>query len=155
MWLTNLVQQFLQFFDEIQQWYVVFHPRGAPRHRWFHFLLRDDFAHCFLARELPDGKSLVVDAQHWGIGVSIREESLEQLLLEQAKDATAIVGYTADYRRQTAYRTRAIYSCVNICKAVLGLYGCAQVQTPFGLYKLLVKHRTTTVVKPFIPYVKY
>lgn len=150
-----------RYFDEIQQWYVVFHPRVKPRHRWIHWLVRRDMAHCHLARELPGGHTLVVDAWQWGIAVHVVEKSIDEYLIEQAQGtpemvaASAVLGFTADYRRLGDYRTRGVYTCVTLTKAVLGLWKCAQVQTPMGLYKLLLKYPTCTVVKPYVPFLQF
>jgi hypothetical protein len=141
------------YFDEIQQWYVIFLPRSAPRSCWWHWLVRDEFAHCWLAREIGPRQMMVVEQNDWGIAVQIIDRPLDEYLLEQGRIATAILGYTADYRRQTQPRRRVIYTCVNTVKAVLGLYHCAEVQTPYGLYKLMLRYAATTVVKPFVPFV--
>lgn len=139
------------YFDEVQQWYVVFIKREKPRTRLIHWLVCDDFAHVVMVRELPDGKALLVDPEEWGTALRFIDQPIDEFIIDLAPRASAILSYAADYRRCVQYRFRGIYTCVNICKTILGVWGCWS-QRPRGLYKFLMKRSTTTVVKPYIPY---
>ena len=141
-----------QYFDEVQTWCVVFFLRERPRTRFIHYLLNDDFVHCILLREMPDGRTLMIDPEQWGIAISFQDKALENILLEYGPRASAVLMHTVDYRRFSQYRVRGVYTCVTLCKAILGLWKCWGVQTPFGLYRLLLKYPTTTIIKPYSPY---
>lgn len=139
------------YLDEVQQWYVAFIKREKPRTRLCHWLVDSDFAHVVMVRELPQGGILLVDPEEWGTALIFRETPIDEFLVEIAPRCCAILSYVADYRRCVQYRFRGFYTCVSICKTILGIWGCYS-QRPKGLYKFLMKRNTTTVVKPFIPY---
>lgn len=143
-----------QYFNEIQQWYVVFQDRRKPRTRCIHWLLHDRFVHCLLVRPVNDQQTLVIDPAQWGVMVAVVDSDVESFLTEKAARTTAIVSYVADYRKLEGYYPRGPYTCVTLLKAILGLKKCALLQTPFSLYKYLLKSERTTVVKPYIPYVR-
>lgn len=139
-------------FDESQTWYVVFSERRVPRWHLVHWIIHKPFSHCYLVRELPDGNAMLLDPLRWGLAVQITQKNLEEYLTAAAPHATALLSYTADYRRCGDYVPRGLYSCVTILKAVLGLK-CLAI-TPFQLYKSLVQHPHTTVIKPYVPYIQ-
>jgi hypothetical protein len=139
-----------KYFDEIQQWYIIFLRREKPRTKLHHYLVCDDFAHVFLVRENPNGGILAINPSAWGTAVSFFEITLDEYLCGIAEKASAILSYTADYRRFHDYVWRQPHNCVSVTKAILGLTCYAQL--PKGLYKHLMKSEATTVVKPFIPY---
>lgn len=140
------------YFDEVQQWYVVFQDRRKPRSRIIHWLLHDAFVHCLLVREV-NGQTMVIDPLQWGIGVKVYEQPLDEFLIENAPQASAILSFVADYRRLEGYVPRGVYTCVTAIKAILGLRRCLFVQTPFSLYRYLLRYQHTVVVKPYIPYI--
>ena len=142
------------WFEEIQQWYVVFQRLENPRTKLWHWLLNKSFVHCLLVRELPDGTVMIIDPRRWGVSVRFVNQPFEQFLVDHAHQCTAMLGFTADYRRLDGYKARCFYTCVSVCKSILGLKKCLFVQTPFALYKVLVRCSQTTIVKPYVPYVK-
>lgn len=142
-----------EYFDEVQQWYVVFQERRKPRTRLIHWLLHDTFVHCLLVRAVGD-QTLVIDPLQWGVAIKSYPQPVEQYLMEHAHEASAILSYVADYRRLGDYVPRGIYTCVTALKAILGLRKCWAVQTPFSLYRFLLSYDHTVVVKPYIPYVR-
>ncbi len=139
------------YFDEIQQWYVVFLKRAKPRTRFIHWLVCDDFAHVVMARETPDGRTLLVDPEEWGCALAFVDMPIEDFIVQLDPKASAILSYMADYRRCVQYRFRGIYTCVTICKTILGVWGCWGI-LPKHLYRFLLRRAHTTVVKGFIPY---
>lgn len=142
------------YFDEVQQWYVIFFRRGKPRHRWFHWFLRDDFVHCATVRQIDPFKTLLIEVKAWGVISQIVNQSIEDYLLNHLEISSAILGFTVDYRRQAEARPRGIINCVTLTKAILGLWNCPFVQTPFALYKLLLQYPLCTVVKAYVPHVR-
>lgn len=139
------------YFDEVQQWYVAFIKRERPRTRFIHWLVCDDFAHVIMVREAPGNATLLIDPEEWGCALQYVDKPVDEFLLEIAPRCSALVSYMADYRRCVQYRFRGIYTCVTLCKTILGIWGCWSIR-PKGLYKFLLKRNTTTVVKAFIPY---
>jgi hypothetical protein len=143
-----------EYFDEVQQWYVVFTRRRVPRCYFWHWLIKPSFNHLYLVRELPDGNTILIDPLKWGAAVQFVELPLDEYLLKAAQheNATAMLGYTADYRRCATFVPRGFYTCVMLVKAILGLK--LRTLTPFGLYKALCRHPATTVIKPYVPYIQ-
>lgn len=139
------------YFDEIQAWYVVFLKRALPRTRLIHWFVCSEFAHVIMVRENPKGGSIVINPSDWGTSVRFIEETPEEYLTIMAPHSTAILSYVADYRRCVQYRFRGVYTCVTLCKTILGVWGCWS-QFPKGLYKFLLKRGGTTIVKAYIPY---
>lgn len=133
------------YFDEVQQWYVVFSKRRTPRCRLIHWLLCPDLSHVYLIRETPEGKTMVIDPQQWGVATQFIDMPIDEALLKAAHVSTAMLGYTADYRRTFNFVPRGIYTCVTLVKAMLALKGLYV--TPRGLYKALLKHPFCTPVK--------
>lgn len=135
-----------EYFDEVQQWYVVFSQRRVPRCRLIHWLVPPEFSHVYLMRERPDGGTLVIDPLKWGMAVQYVEMHFEEALLRAATVSTAMLGYTADYRRASCHFVpRGVFTCVTMVKAILGLRCWAF--TPRGLYRKLLKSPLTTPVK--------
>lgn len=98
---------------------------------------------------------MTIDFKTWGVGVSFIDQPVEEYLLQQCRScASAVLGYTADYRRQVMPRWRGVLTCVTLTKAVLGLWKCAHIQRPYALYKLLLRYPTTTVIKPYVPFLR-
>lgn len=142
-----------EYYDEVQQWFVVFQARTRPRTRLIHYLLHDDFVHCLLVRSIGD-KTLVIDPLQWGVGVKVYDEPADQFIVNHSHQASAILSYVADYRRLDGYIPRGVYTCVTLIKGILGIKKAAFIQTPFALYLLMLRYETTTIVKPFIPYMR-
>lgn len=141
-----------QYFDEIQQWYVVFSKRRVPRCYFWHWLLKPEFSHLYLVREAPDGNAMLIDPLKWGVAVQFTETPIDDYLLGVSPHATAVLGYIADYRRIFNFVPRGFYTCVTMVKAVLGLK--TMTLTPFGVYRHLLRNPLTSVVKPYVPYVQ-
>jgi hypothetical protein len=139
------------YFDEVQQWYVVFQKRPVPLSRFIHLFLKREFGHCFLVREISEDKIITINPLMWGVAVQVLGMKLEDYLLSVGPDSTAILGLTADYRRMSNYIPRGLYTCVTLCKSVLGLSGLFV--TPFKLYKCIIKKQHSQVVKPYVPYI--
>lgn len=140
-----------EYFDEIQQWYVVFSKRRVPRCYFWHWFLKPEFSHLYLVREAPDGNVMLIDPLKWGVAVQFTQTPIDDYLLGVSHHATAVLGYIADYRRTFTFVPRGLYTCVTIVKAVLGLK--AMTLTPFGVYRQLLRNPLTTVIKPYVPYV--
>lgn len=143
-----------EYLEEVQHWYVVFQKREKPRFRLIHWLLHDHFVHCLLVREAPGGTTLIIDPMPWGVAVKFVEQDIDSLLLASADQTSAIVSFITDYRRIAGYRPRGIYTCVTLLKSMLGMKSKPFIQTPFALYRYLLKWPQSTVVKPYIPYIR-
>jgi hypothetical protein len=135
-----------EFFDEVQQWYVVFTKRRVSRCHPVQRLLHPAFSHVYLMRERRDGGTLVIDPLKWGMAVQYVEMNFEEALLRAAQVSTAMLGYTADYRRSSNHFVlRGPFNCVTAVKAILGLRCWAL--TPRALYKRLLTSEFTTPVR--------
>lgn len=141
------------YFDEIQQWYIVFERKEIFKGHFIQRILKKDFCHCYLVREIAPDKVLVIDPLLWGTAVAVVDRKLEDYLLNAAQRAAAILGFTADYRRCVRYIPRGLYTCVTMCKSVLGLTTGRWALTPYRLYRHLLRYPHTTIVKPYTPYV--
>lgn len=141
-----------EYYTKIHTWYVIFDKQRTQR-EWFSYITGRKWAHVYLARSTEEGSVLVVNPLNWGIVVETYPNmKIEDYLIGFA-DSTAILSYTADYRRNVDRVTHGLYSCVNVVKQVLGLRFCWAI-TPFQLYRHLCKHKTTIMVKPYVPYLQ-
>lgn len=138
-------------FDEVQTWYVVFDRRRVPRCRFWHWFLPTKFSHVYMLREAAEGQLIILHPLLWGLGVQTLQDTIENYIVAMGQDATAVLQYTADYRRVGDYISRGLYNCVTLVKAVLGL--TTRAFTPFGLYRHMLRLPNTHVIKPFVPYV--
>lgn len=140
-----------RLFSEAITWAVVFTKPPATERHWTTYFTHKDFAHCYLIRECGQG-ALVIDPLAWGIATQYEANSFNDVVAYHAKDATACLLFVADYRFNTYAIGRLFYSCVAVCKAVLGLRRGRLVQTPKQLYKYLLQTKGASVVKPWSPW---
>lgn len=140
-------------FSDVRTWYIVFDKRRTRyATRWWHWIVSKHFAHCYLFTDIGDNKILRIEPLIWGTAVTVIDDHIENHLMTFAQsDVTAILSYTADYRKQSGVVRRGLITCVSTVKAILGEKGLSI--TPYQMYKKMLKRRNVRMVKGWIPYI--
>ncbi len=140
----------MQKFDDVNHWVVIFNPRYQNK-RWWHPFVRKDFNHVVMLYDTAGHGTMVIEALEWGIAIRHEPKDIAECMEYYGSHATAIVSYIANHAYNVDPVTRGVFTCVSLCKAVLGLRKCFFVITPFQLYKFLLK-QNSVVLKYYVPY---
>ena len=136
-------------FNEIQTWYLFFEPRDRVRH-WWHWVLKKDFSHCYVARETTDGRTFAISAMKWGIATTFVDCGITDYIMHHMERCSAVIGFTVNYTKKEGFKLRGLITCVTLTKAILAVEDYAI--TPYQLYDMLCRRYETTVIKPYMLY---
>lgn len=124
---------------------VFFCKREAPRTKPHHWLVCDDFVHCFIAEQVTGGvlwTSLTCD----GLKFEIVDTTIEEFIKANFELCSAILA--VEKREKNSYH--GLITCVTYVKSLLGVNKW-WIQRPKELYRELLKW-DSLVIKPYSPW---
>lgn len=129
----------MERFTDSQTWYVCFTP--STTRKWYNFLMRPEFKHVMLMREIDDGVLVVNPLQHC-LASKIYPTKLVDCI------SGIVLSRTVHYGM--IYNPMPIMpmTCVTVACRLLGIR--KRIFTPHGLYKELIKSGANVVI-PYNP----
>lgn len=134
-----------------QTWYIVFSDTGRRRYPW-QFICKEGFTHLAMMGAVGDNMTIIVEHLASRIGIQVLNKSVDQVILDLAPGATAILSHTTDFRADKYWTPRGLITCVGVAKAILDIRHFKGV-TPFALYRYLIKKQSANIIKPYSPFI--
>jgi hypothetical protein len=123
---------------EERLWFVAFPLTGAPQERtaWWQRPLRPGFRHCFALRAEGGDRTLVADHLGARLVIELLRVPLVDALANLRRQLGALILAANEPATPLRPRVRGPMSCVEMCKALLGIRAC-WIVTPRQLWRHL------------------